>query len=269
MARFFYARPACDIERRIDELLDLVDLASNADRPFRGYTGGERQRLCIVQANVNEPDPLLMNEPAAALYPASRLLAYAPTAELLAGDGATTSEYGMRGPVDTQTAALPGEPWGEGVRWGEGSDPLLYSRVNDVDAAEGRLLRVALDVPGVVVRRFRRRSFGLEVFIEKPTAEDPADLACDGVEAASASTGATLSVTLTLPRGDGPHPGTVLVSGSGAQDRSGMKPPHPGTGHCAGSPTTTLATASRSCESTSASSRWPDRARRTSKNVLT
>ena len=202
VARFFYDGPTSAIERRIDELLDLVGLADKADRPIRGFSGGERQRLGIAQANVNEPDLLLMDEPAAALDPAGRqavlailarlrerttvffsthilddvqrvadrvaildhgrLLAYAPTPELLAGDGATTFELGVRGPVDALTAALRAEPWVEGVDRGEGEDPLLYVRANDVDAAEARLLRVALDVPGVVVRSFRRRSFELE-----------------------------------------------------------------------------------------------------------
>lgn len=202
VARFFYDGPASAVERRIDELLDLVGLADKADRPIRGFSGGERQRLGIAQANVNEPDLLLMDEPAAALDPAGRqavlailarlrerttvffsthilddvqrvadrvaildhgrLLAYAPTPELLAGDGATTFELGVRGPVDALTAALRAEPWVEGIDRGEGSAPLLYVRVNDVDAAEARLLRVTLDVPGAVVRSFRRRSFELE-----------------------------------------------------------------------------------------------------------
>lgn len=69
---------------------------------------------------------------------------------------------------------------------------------------------------------------GLEVLIEEITAEDPADLPYDVVETSFASAGATLAGTLTVPRGDGPHPGVVLVSGSGAQDRDGMNPSMPG-----------------------------------------
>lgn len=202
VARFFYGGPASAIERRIDELLDLVGLADKADRPIRGFSGGERQRLGIAQANVNEPDLLLMDEPAAALDPAGRqavlailarlrerttvffsthilddvqrvadrvaildhgrLLAYAATPELLAGDGATTFELGVRGPVDALTTALGAEAWVDGIDRGDGSDEVLYVRVNDVDAAEAELLRVALAVPGVIVRHFRQRSFELE-----------------------------------------------------------------------------------------------------------
>ena len=203
VARFFYSGPASAIERRIDELLDLVDLAGKADRPIRGFSGGERQRLGIAQANVNEPDLLLMDEPAAALDPAGRqavlailarlrerttvffsthilddvqrvadrvaildhgrLLAYAATPELLAGDGATTFELGVRGPLEALRTALGAEAWVEGIDpRGDGGDQVLYVRVNDVDAAEAQLLRVALAVPGVIVRHFRRRSFELE-----------------------------------------------------------------------------------------------------------
>jgi ABC-2 type transport system ATP-binding protein len=43
-ARFFYAGPAAEIEQRIDETLDLVGLADKADRPVKGFSGGERQR---------------------------------------------------------------------------------------------------------------------------------------------------------------------------------------------------------------------------------
>jgi uncharacterized protein len=65
---------------------------------------------------------------------------------------------------------------------------------------------------------------GIEVLIDEPAAEDPADLPYDVTDTTFTSAGATLAGTVTLPRGDGPHPGIVLVSGSGAQDRDGMNP---------------------------------------------
>lgn len=69
---------------------------------------------------------------------------------------------------------------------------------------------------------------GIEILIDEPTAEDPGDLPYDVIETTFASGDATLAGTLTLPPGDGPHPGIVLVSGSGAQDRDGMNPSMPG-----------------------------------------
>jgi hypothetical protein len=56
-ARFFYEGPRVEIERRVAETLDLVGLADKADHPIKGFSGGERQRLGIAQAQVNYPDP--------------------------------------------------------------------------------------------------------------------------------------------------------------------------------------------------------------------
>lgn len=71
-ARFFYAGPARAIAERVDETLDLVGLADRADRPIKGFSGGERQRLGIAQAQVNQPDLLILDEPAASLDPMGR-----------------------------------------------------------------------------------------------------------------------------------------------------------------------------------------------------
>ena len=71
-ARFFFTGPRTGIDRRIDEVLDLVGLAGKADRPIKGFSGGERQRLGIAQAQVNHPDLLILDEPAASLDPQGR-----------------------------------------------------------------------------------------------------------------------------------------------------------------------------------------------------
>ena len=72
-ARFFYAGPEDKIEARVAEMLELVGLQDKADRPVGGFSGGERQRLGLAQAQVNEPDLLILDEPAAALDPIGRL----------------------------------------------------------------------------------------------------------------------------------------------------------------------------------------------------
>lgn len=71
-ADFFYKGPKALVAERIDEVLHLVDLEDKADRPVKGFSGGERQRLGIAQAQVNYPDLLILDEPAAALDPIGR-----------------------------------------------------------------------------------------------------------------------------------------------------------------------------------------------------
>lgn len=72
VARFFFDERAAIIEDRVQEMLDLVGLADKADRPVAGFSGGEKQRLGIAQAQINEPELLILDEPAAALDPMGR-----------------------------------------------------------------------------------------------------------------------------------------------------------------------------------------------------
>ena len=71
-ARFFFKGPKAKIEARVNEMLHLVGLADKADRPVKSFSGGELQRLGIAQAQVNYPDLLILDEPAAALDPIGR-----------------------------------------------------------------------------------------------------------------------------------------------------------------------------------------------------
>ena len=59
--------------RRIDELLNVVNLTDVRKRPLGGYSGGMKQRIGIAQALLNDPQLLIVDEPTAGLDPEERV----------------------------------------------------------------------------------------------------------------------------------------------------------------------------------------------------
>ena len=64
---------AAATKKRIDELLQVVNLVEAAKRPLGGYSGGMKQRVGIAQALLNDPQLLIVDEPTVGLDPEERV----------------------------------------------------------------------------------------------------------------------------------------------------------------------------------------------------
>jgi ABC-2 type transport system ATP-binding protein len=164
--------------------------------------------LGIAQAQVNYPDLIILDEPAASLDPMGRrdvlevmerlrkhttifysthilsdvqrvsdsvailnhgkLIAQAPIDKLLTGDGAAIYSVVVKGEGASTRERLVQQPWVKSVKMNpvNGTTELEVTTTNE-DAAEARLLRMALDDPGTIVTEFGRHKYDLEeVFVQ-------------------------------------------------------------------------------------------------------
>ena len=68
----YYLLGEAQLTRRIEELLDFLELRSHADALARTLSGGFKRRLSVAMSLINEPEVLVLDEPTTGLDPAVR-----------------------------------------------------------------------------------------------------------------------------------------------------------------------------------------------------
>lgn len=80
----FQGLPRAGREKRVNELLDYMNLAHKSDAKIQTLSGGMRRRLVFVRALLGEPELVILDEPTTGLDPAVRHLIWGKVKELRA-----------------------------------------------------------------------------------------------------------------------------------------------------------------------------------------
>ncbi len=86
---FIYSVPASARRRRIDEMLELLQLTDRAGSQVRTYSGGMKRRLEIARGMLHEPQILFLDEPTLGLDPQTRQSIWTHLNELRSRKGIT------------------------------------------------------------------------------------------------------------------------------------------------------------------------------------
>ncbi len=76
-------------EKRLQELIDILDFGEFLDRPVGKLSGGQRRRIDIARALIHRPDILILDEPTTGLDPQTRLMIWNVIEHLRSEEGMT------------------------------------------------------------------------------------------------------------------------------------------------------------------------------------
>jgi len=63
-----------EMSKRIDDVLEITGLKDDADKTFKNYSSGMKQRLAIARALLTDPGVIIMDEPTRSLDPLSVIM---------------------------------------------------------------------------------------------------------------------------------------------------------------------------------------------------
>lgn len=173
MARAFgFVGP--DRRRRVHEVIEFTELGPLREREMKALSKGEGQRLCLARALINDPEVMVLDEPAAGLDPKARA-EFKRLVRILAEDGKTIfiSSHILSELAEMCDALLfidQGKVLYEGPPEGL-TRPASAGVEVVVGVFEGQdsLLQWAQLAPGIEVLEVRRQ--GVRLLVEDPSAE--------------------------------------------------------------------------------------------------
>jgi ABC-2 type transport system ATP-binding protein len=77
-----YGLPRRDLDRRLAELAELIDLGDALDRRIGTYSGGMKRRLDLAASLIHNPEILFLDEPTTGLDPISRVTVWSEVRRL-------------------------------------------------------------------------------------------------------------------------------------------------------------------------------------------
>jgi ABC-type sugar transport system ATPase subunit len=122
-----YKVPKADIERRVTEAAEILELDTLLKRKPKQLSGGQRQRVALGRAIVREPDAFLMDEPLSNLDAALRVQTRAEIMKLQKRL-ATTTIYVTHDQVEAMTMGDRIAVMSKGVLQQIGTPEELYTR---------------------------------------------------------------------------------------------------------------------------------------------